>query len=99
MGFQQGSGNRWKVVLHDLIYADGPVLWIANHGGGGAVTPPVEPSRPSGGTADRGDGLIYIDDDEIPLTGDKGNFLAAGACMVLAAGVVVAATSIKRKKK
>lgn len=29
-GFQQGSGNRWKVVLHDLIYADGPVLWIAN---------------------------------------------------------------------
>ena len=31
-GFQQGSGNRWKVVLHDLIYADGPVLWIANQG-------------------------------------------------------------------
>lgn len=65
----------------------------------GEAVSPVEPSRPSGGTADGGDGLIYIDDDEIPLTGDKGNFLAAGACMVLAAGVVIAATSIKRKKK
>ena len=65
----------------------------------GEAVSPVEPSRPSGGTADGGDGLIYIDDDEIPLTGDKGDLLAAGACMVLAAGVVVAATSIKRKKK